>query len=37
MRGPSYRSSALDTYLPEVVQQATKVRGMQPKGAWQQY
>lgn len=31
MRGPSYRGRGLDTYSVEVVPQATKVRGMQPK------
>lgn len=32
MRGPSYRGRELDTYSVEAVPQATKVRGMQPKG-----
>lgn len=32
MRGPSYRGRGLDTYSVEAVPQATKVRGMQPKG-----
>ena len=32
MRGPSYRSRGLDTYSVEAVPQATKVRGIQPKG-----
>ena len=30
--GPSYRGRELDTYSVEAVPQATKVRGMQPKG-----
>lgn len=32
MRGPSYRGRELDTYSVEAVPQATKVRGMQPRG-----
>ena len=32
MRGPSFRGRELDTYSVEVVPQATKLRGMQPKG-----
>lgn len=32
MRGPSYRGRGLDTHSVEAVPQATKVRGMQPKG-----
>ena len=32
MRGPSYRGRELDTCSVEAVPQATKVRGMQPKG-----
>jgi DNA replication protein DnaC len=32
MRGPSYRGRELDTYSVEAVPQATKARGMQPKG-----
>lgn len=32
MRGPSYRGRGLDTYSVEAVPQATKVRGMQPRG-----
>ncbi|WP_130811465.1 hypothetical protein [Olsenella sp. Marseille-P4559] len=32
MRGPSYRGRGLDAYSVEAVPQATKVRGMQPKG-----
>ena len=32
MRGPSYRGRGLDTYSVEAVPQATRVRGMQPKG-----
>ena len=32
MRGPSYRGRELDTYSVEAVPQATKLRGMQPKG-----
>ena len=32
MRGPSYCGRGLDTYSVEAVPQATKVRGMQPKG-----
>jgi dTDP-glucose 4,6-dehydratase len=32
MRGPSYRGRELDTYSVEAVPQATKMRGMQPKG-----
>ena len=34
MRGPSYRGRGLDTYSVEAVPQATRVRGMQPKGVW---
>lgn len=32
MHGPSYRGRELDTYSVEAVPQATKARGMQPKG-----
>ena len=32
MRGPGYRGRGLDTHSVEAVPQATKVRGMQPKG-----
>lgn len=32
MRGPGYRGRGLDTYSVEAVPQATRVRGMQPKG-----
>ena len=32
MRGPSYRGRGLDTHSVEAVPQATRVRGMQPKG-----
>ena len=32
MRGPSYCGRGLDTHSVEAVPQATKVRGMQPKG-----
>lgn len=32
MRGPSFRGRELDTYSVEAVPQATKLRGMQPKG-----
>ena len=33
MRGPSFRGRELDTYSVEAVPQATRLRGMQPKGS----